>query len=255
MQRTLRAGKLYEDVIRRRRHRLHDDDKDGAELVPQFPARAGAARHHDAQRQAQRQRDGQRDQPHLQGNGYLFCHDLGDGHALAEDVRFAQIALKDLLYVVPQLHGQRVFQAQIAQLDVDLRLRELVVVLKVALDGHQAQQRKDDDGDDEHRDRRAQHALEDVFCHETDLLGGAKPFHPRPVRGADAKVSLPCRVQAGGRGAPAGERRLPSPVFRGVAAARAVEQRPGRLSGWEDLSAYSAAAAASASSRSVSQVW
>ena len=93
------------------------------------------------------------------------------------------------------------------------------------------------------------------FATKQTSLVGLKPFHPRPLRGADAKVPLPCRVQAGGRGAPAGERRLPSPVFRGVAAARAVEQRPGRLSGWEDLSAYSAAAAASASSRSVSQVW
>ena len=62
-----------------------------------------------------------------------------------------------------------------------------------------------------------------------------------------------CKQAAGAR--PRGERRLPSHVFRGVAAAKAVEQRPGRLSGWEDLSAYSAAAAASASSRSVSQVW
>ena len=33
MQRALRAGKLYEDVVRRRRHRLHDDDEDGAEPV------------------------------------------------------------------------------------------------------------------------------------------------------------------------------------------------------------------------------
>ena len=88
---------------------------------------------------------------------------------------------------------------------------------------------------------------------QTSLVGQSPSIRVR--RGADAKVPLPCRVQAGGRGAPAGERRLPSPVFRGVAAARAVEQRPGRLSGWEDLSAYSAAAAASASSRSVSQVW
>ena len=87
----------------------------------------------------------------------------------------------------------------------------------------------------------------------TSLVGLSPSIRVR--WGADAKVPLPCRVQAGGRGAPAGERRLPSPVFRGVAAARAVEQRPGRLSGWEDLSAYSAAAAASASSRSVSQVW
>ena len=62
-----------------------------------------------------------------------------------------------------------------------------------------------------------------------------------------------CKQAAGAR--PRGERRLPSPVYRPAAAVKAAKRRGGRLSGWEDLSAYSAAAAASASSRSVSQVW
>ena len=146
-------------------HGLNQHDKHRAQPVSDFEAGAGAARHDDAQRKPQRQRKCQRNQPQLQGNRDFFGDDLRDGNTLAVDVGFTQIAVKKLLIEIQKLLGKRVGQTQRGQLYLHLGRVHFVVVLEIALNGHQPQQGKQNGDDDEHGNQRAQNALGDVFCH------------------------------------------------------------------------------------------
>ena len=152
---TLGAGELDEDVVGRGGDGLDDDNKHGAQLIPDLPFGPGASTHQNTQGKTQGQGDSQGGKTQLEGDGGLLGHDGVDGDPLPVADGGAQIPGEKLFAEVPKLFGKGIGEAQLLKAQVDLGLGELIVIFKISLNRHEPQQGEDHRDDDGHGEEGA----------------------------------------------------------------------------------------------------
>jgi len=79
----------------------------------------------------------------------------------------AQVPPGQLAVEPGQLFGQGVIEAQGIELYLDLNVGELIIVFKIALFRHKAQEGEEDGDDDEQCEKSPQDPLADIFPHES----------------------------------------------------------------------------------------
>ena len=135
-------------MINRGWYRLNNNDEYRSEFIPQLPPASRGLRHRNSERKSDRKSNHLREKSHLYGDRRLLRNDLRDRVSVAVFVGSAEVSLCKLAEILRDLNRCRILQSELLQRDIDLCLGHLLIVVKISLDRHFAEQ-KQDNGDDD----------------------------------------------------------------------------------------------------------